>query len=124
MARRKGGLESPFRKIGHHLPDRYTAIRRQQRLCARRYQAQSEVSLGDWERRRRERSLLPWQPPYGGMQMNRFAISIIAPAILAWSLSPAEAAGTIAFGGSSAGCGRAAMCSSDGTHGYLTNGKG
>ncbi len=56
--------------------------------------------------------------------MNRFAISIIAPAILAWSLSPAEAAGTIAFGVNSASCGRAAMCSSDGTHGYLTNGKG
>lgn len=52
----------------------------------------------------------------------------IAPILVAWltalSASPAQAANIITFGNNSQSCGGAVMCSTDGTTGYLNNGKG
>lgn len=57
--------------------------------------------------------------------MSNLAVGILAASfVVAISVSPAGAVNTITFGANSAHCGGSALCSSDGTHGYLANGKG
>src|SRR4051812_32391077 len=64
-------------------------------------------------------------PKCSGDGMSKLVVWILAASLSGGvSVLPAQAVNSIVFGANSGSCGRTVLCSSDGTHGYLTNGKG